>query len=62
MYTIVAACNNDDTGVGPSIASANQVCKPTCADLPIAPINSRKSIRFSNLTSPKNKKKLLSLI
>jgi hypothetical protein len=26
--TIVAACNNDDTGVGPSIASGNQVCKP----------------------------------
>jgi len=26
--TIVAACNNADTGVGPSIASGNQVCNP----------------------------------
>jgi hypothetical protein len=26
--TIVAACINADTGVGPSIASGNQVCKP----------------------------------
>jgi hypothetical protein len=27
-YTIVAACINADTGVGPSIASGNHVCKP----------------------------------
>jgi hypothetical protein len=26
--TIVAACINADTGVGPSIASGNQTCKP----------------------------------
>jgi hypothetical protein len=37
--TIVAACINADTGVGPSIASGNQVCNPICADLPIEPIN-----------------------
>jgi hypothetical protein len=61
-HTIVAACNNDETGVGPSIASANQVCKPTCADLPIAPINNNKSIKFNNFISPKIKKKLTSLI
>jgi len=60
--TIVAACNNDDTGVGPSIASANQVCKPTCADLPIAPISNKKSIKFNNFTSKKITKKLISLI
>lgn len=26
--TIVAACNKEETGVGPSIASGNHVCKP----------------------------------
>ena len=40
--TIVAACISADTGVGPSIASGNQVCKPNWADLPIAPMNKRK--------------------
>jgi hypothetical protein len=30
--------------VGPSIASGNQVCKPNCADFPIAPINKKKHI------------------
>jgi hypothetical protein len=60
--TIVAACNNDDTGVGPSIASANQVCNPTCADLPIAPINNKKSIRFNIFTSPNIKKNFISFI
>jgi len=43
--TIVAACINADTGVGPSIASGNQVCKPICADLPIAPTNKNKQIK-----------------
>jgi len=37
--TIVAACIKADTGVGPSIASGNQVCKPTWADFPAGPIN-----------------------
>ena len=32
--TIVAACISEETGVGPSIASGNQTCKPNCADLP----------------------------
>ena len=39
--TIVAAWISAETGVGPSIASGNQVCRPSCADLPIAPMNSR---------------------
>jgi hypothetical protein len=39
--TMVAACIRADTGVGPSIASGNQVCSPSCADLPIAPIKSK---------------------
>ena len=37
--TIVAECTNALTGVGPSIASGNQVWKGNCADLPIAPDN-----------------------
>lgn len=43
------------TGVGPSIASGNQVCNPTCADLPIEPINNKKQIK-SNLKIKKEKK------
>jgi hypothetical protein len=39
--TIVAACINADTGVGPSIALGNHICNPTCADLPAAPIKIR---------------------
>ena len=42
--TIVAACIKAETGVGPSIASGNQVCKPNCADLPNAPTNNNKPI------------------
>src|SRR3954466_13830504 len=40
--TIVAAWINALTGVGPSIASGSQVCRPSCADLPIAPTNSNR--------------------
>jgi len=39
--TMVAAWISAETGVGPSIASGNQVWRPSCADLPIAPMNSR---------------------
>ena len=43
--TMVAAWISADTGVGPSIASGSQVCRPSCADLPIAPMNkSRQSM------------------
>lgn len=42
--TIVAAWINAETGVGPSIASGNQTCKPICADLPKAPNNRKKLI------------------
>lgn len=37
--TMVAACINAETGVGPSIASKSQTCKPNCEDLPITPKN-----------------------
>ena len=46
--TIVAACINAETGVGPSMASGNQVCRRNCADFPIAPIKSRKHINGTN--------------
>jgi hypothetical protein len=53
--TIVAACIKAETGVGPSIASGNQVCKPNCADLPTAPINNNKDIQVILSTdNPKN--------
>jgi len=44
--TMVAAWIKADTGVGPSIASGNQVCKPICADFPIAPKNNKIQIRL----------------
>jgi hypothetical protein len=37
--TSVAAWIKAETGVGPSIASGNQVCNPICADFPMEPIN-----------------------
>src|SRR5690348_11974851 len=43
--TIVAAWINALTGVGPSIASGSQVCRGSCADLPIAPTNSSRQSR-----------------
>ena len=49
--TIVAAWIKADTGVGPSIASGNQTCKPTWADLPTAPINKNIQIKFKILIS-----------
>ena len=48
--TIVAACISAETGVGPSMASGNQVCNPIWADLPTAPIKSNKHIEFIILT------------
>jgi hypothetical protein len=42
--TMVAAWIKAETGVGPSIASGNQVCNPICADLPTAPKNKKKQI------------------
>src|SRR6202051_4565347 len=39
--TMVAAWINADIGVGPSIESGSHTCSGTCADLPMAPTNSR---------------------
>ena len=53
--TIVAAWINAETGVGPSIASGNQVCKRNWADLPIAPINKNIQIKvIKDDSKPKN--------
>src|SRR5574343_1255570 len=42
--TMVAAWISAEIGVGPSIESGNQTCNGTCADLPMAPMNSRMQI------------------
>jgi hypothetical protein len=47
--TKVLACNNEDTGVGPSIADANQHSKKICADFPIAPIIKHNVIKSITL-------------
>ena len=58
--TIVAAWMSADTGVGPYIASGNQVCKNICADLPIAPINKRIQIKLIALKLNPRKVKFVS--
>ena len=55
--TNVAACIKADTGVGPSIASGNQVCNPIWADLPIDPTNRQKQIASKHGTSQYRKEK-----
>ena len=45
--TMVAAWISADTGVGPSMASGSQVCRPICADLPMAPTNSSTQMTVS---------------
>ena len=44
--TIVAAWIKAETGVGPSMASGNHMCKPIWADLPITPNNNSIDITF----------------
>ncbi len=48
--TIVAAWISAEIGVGPSIESGSQTCRGTCADLPIAPTNSRMQIAVISAT------------
>src|SRR5579859_1169793 len=40
--TMVAGWIGAETGVGPSMASGSQVCRPSWADLPMAPTNSSR--------------------
>jgi len=58
--TMVAAWIKAETGVGPSIASGNQVCRKSCADLPIAPTKSRKAMRLAAFQSVQRKRTLVS--
>ena len=46
--TIVAACINAETGVGPAIASGNQTAKGICADFPVQPKNINNVIAVIN--------------
>ena len=39
--TMVAAWISAEIGVGPSIESGNHTCSGNCADLPMAPMNSK---------------------
>ena len=48
---MVAACIKAETGVGPSMASGNQVCKKICADLPMQPRNKSKQINVITFVS-----------
>src|SRR6202795_5335434 len=43
--TMVAAWINAEMGVGPSIESGSQICKGTCADLPMAPMNKQMQVK-----------------
>ena len=52
--TKVAAWINADTGVGPSIASGNQVCNPIWADFATEPINKKIQIKVKIETLKKN--------
>ena len=50
--TMVAAWIRAETGVGPSMASGSQVCRPSCADLPMAPTNNKRQITVNAWNSP----------
>ena len=54
--TMVAAWISADTGVGPSIASGSQVCRPSWADLPMAPRNSSTPITSNARQSVPNRR------
>src|SRR5512135_3428201 len=45
--TMVAAWISAEIGVGPSIESGSHTCSGNCADLPMAPMNSRMQITVS---------------
>ena len=55
--TMVAAWIRAETGVGPSMASGSQVCRPSCADLPIAPTkSSRQAVSSAGTSLPRKTK------
>src|SRR5579875_3222081 len=46
--TMFAAWISAEIGVGPSIESGSHTCSGTCADLPIAPMNSNPTISVAS--------------
>jgi hypothetical protein len=52
--TMVAAWIRAETGVGPSMASGSQTWSGICADLPMAPMNSRMQITVRVSKVPPN--------
>src|SRR4030095_5816400 len=52
--TMVAACIKAETGVGPSIASGNQICNGNIADFPAPPIKINVNPHVSALTPTKD--------
>jgi hypothetical protein len=59
--TKVAACIKAETGVGPSMASGSQMCKPSCADLPKTPQKNKNEITLSTESSNPKKDSVLSI-
>ena len=49
--TMVAAWISAEIGVGPSIESGSHTCNGTCADLPMAPTNSRMQMSVMTFQS-----------
>ena len=60
--TMVAAWIRADTGVGPSMASGSQVCRPIWADLPMAPTNRSRQMTVSAWNSPPKTMKVASAL
>lgn len=58
--TSVAAWIRAETGVGPSIASGNQMCNPSCADLPRTPQKKRNEITLKTEKLRPKKERVLS--
>src|SRR3990167_2903540 len=48
--TMVAAWISAEIGVGPSIESGSHTCSGTCADLPMAPMNSQMQMKLMTCT------------
>ena len=57
--TKVAAWISAETGVGPSIASGNQICNGICADFPNTPQKSKKAIMVNALKSKQKNEMVL---
>src|SRR3569832_1165274 len=57
--TMVAAWISAEIGVGPSIESGSQTCNDTCADLPMAQMNSRMQLTVMRFHSSAAKMRIV---